>query len=103
EHAREHNLSKIVMGHRPASFWRPAATLAQRVGRLAPDVDLIELGASAAGRRAVAVERDPVQRGHAFRAEGYLVAAAVCALLTATALPLAAVLDDANIVMLFLL
>nr|MDQ2734526.1 two-component system sensor histidine kinase KdbD [Pseudomonadota bacterium] len=36
-HARQHNLSKIVMGHNQASFWRPAGTLAQQLGRLAPD------------------------------------------------------------------
>ncbi len=103
EHARQHNLSKIVMGYRPASLWRPGATLAQQVGRLAPDVDLIEIGASAAGRRTAPADRDAGQRTGAFRPEGYLVACVVCALLSATAMPLEAVLDDANIVMLFLL
>src|SRR5664279_4086716 len=52
EHARQHNLSKIVMGHNQASLWRPAGTLAQQLGRLAPDVDLIEIGAPARESRA---------------------------------------------------
>ena len=42
-YAREHNLSKLVMGHNRASLWRPAGTLAQQLGRLAarrrPDRD----------------------------------------------------------------
>src|SRR6185295_5785425 len=44
DYAREHNLSKLVMGHNRASLWRPAGTLAQQLGRLASDVDLIEIG-----------------------------------------------------------
>ena len=103
EHAREHNLSKIVMGHHPASFWRSAATLAQQVGRLAPDVDLIEIGGSTARGRATPVKDGAGRRSGTFRPAGYLVAVAVCALLTALTLPLEAVLVEANIVMLFLL
>ena len=102
-HAREHNLSKIVMGHNQASLWRPAGTLAQQLGRLAADVDLIEIGAPAQPR--------PSRRGGeavdahrpAFAPRGYVVAVAACALLTAAALPLERWLDVANIVMLFLL
>jgi two-component system sensor histidine kinase KdpD len=103
-HARQHNLSKIVMGHNQASVWRPAGTLAQQLGRMAPDVDLIEIGAPAGAARA------PTQSATASpqlkpggRATGYIVAITACALLTALALPLEAVLDLPNIVMLFLL
>ncbi|MEO6744555.1 MAG: DUF4118 domain-containing protein [Caldimonas sp.] len=103
EHAREHNLSKIVIGHHPASFWRPATTLAQQVGRLAPDIDLIEIGASPTERRLLAAERDPPPRSRAFRPAGYGVAGLACALLTAAALPLESVLVEANLIMLFLL
>ncbi len=104
EHAREHNLSKIVMGHNQASFWRPAGTLAQQLGRLAPDVDLIEIGAPACAPRAPrAPAGGAASAGAALQPAGYIVAAAACALLTAVALPLEAVLDLPNIVMLFLL
>jgi len=104
EHARQHNLSKIVMGHNQASFWRPAGTLAQQLGRLAPDVDLIEIGAPArAARSGSAQSGGADDRGSGFEPAGYLVAFAACALLTAAALPLEAVLDVVNIVMLFML
>ncbi len=104
EHARQHNLSKIVMGHNQASVWRPAGTLAQQLGRLAPDVDLIEVGAPARATRArPTAPGRAAPGGTAFRPTGYIVAAAACAILTAAALPLEAVLDLPNIVMLFLL
>ncbi|MGZ5747756.1 MAG: DUF4118 domain-containing protein, partial [Caldimonas sp.] len=103
-HAREHNLSKIVMGHNQASLWRPAGTLAQQLGRLAPDVDLIEVGAPARPERTTSVRASAAApRAARFRPAGYLVAAGACALLTAAVLPLEAVLDLPNIVMLFLL
>ncbi|MEO8525717.1 MAG: two-component system sensor histidine kinase KdpD [Caldimonas sp.] len=104
EHARQHNLSKIVMGHNQASFWRPAGTLAQQLGRLAPDVDLIEVGAPARAPRATAAPAGVgASTSAAFQPSGYVVALVACALLTAIALPLEAVLDLPNIVMLFLL
>jgi two-component system, OmpR family, sensor histidine kinase KdpD len=103
-HARRHNLSKIVMGHNQASVWRPAGTLAQQLGRLAPDVDLIEIGAPAQTRGPVrGGDGSDESRRAAFEPKGYLVAAAACALLTAATMPLEAVLDLPNIVMLFLL
>jgi two-component system sensor histidine kinase KdpD len=102
-YARRHNLSKIVMGHNQASVWRPAGTLAQQLGRTAPDVDLIELGAPAGTRGPARSGRDDDARRAAFDPKGYLVAAAVCALLTTATTPLEAVLDLPNIVMLFLL
>ena len=104
-HARQHNLSKIVMGHNQASLWRPAGTLAQQVGRLAPDVDLIEIGAPARPGRAVPVRErgEPATAREAIAWSGYVVAALASAVLTMVALPLETVLDLPNIVMLFLL
>src|SRR5450755_2035240 len=103
EHARQHNLSKIVMGHNQASRWRPAGTLAQQLGRLAPDVDLIEIGAPARSVRSPAPGARSEARTRSFEPAGYLVAVGACALVTAAARPLQAVLDLPNIVMLFLL
>jgi len=104
-YARQHNLSKIVMGHNQASFWRPAGTLAQQLGRLAADVDLIEIGAPVHEARAAPAQRSNDSRGGgpAFEPVGYFVAVAACALLTAATQPLVEILDLANIVMLFLL
>jgi two-component system, OmpR family, sensor histidine kinase KdpD len=103
DHARQYNLSKIVMGHNQASLWRPAGTLAQQLGRLAPDVDLIEIGAPARAPRPSAAAGQGVPGNGGIPAAGYVVAVAACALLTAAALPLESVLDLPNIVMLFLL
>ena len=103
-HAREHNLSKIVMGHNQASLWRPAGTLAQQLGRVAPDVDLIEIG-SAAGKGPTA--RRPAEgaqgRGSGVEPAGYLVAVAACAGMTAACLPFTGILEPANVVMLYLI
>ncbi len=44
EHARQNNLSKLVLGQSHASPWWPRRTLSQAVARLAPDVDRIEVG-----------------------------------------------------------
>ncbi|MES3014051.1 MAG: two-component system sensor histidine kinase KdbD, partial [Pseudomonadota bacterium] len=47
EHARHHNLSKVVMGHNepraPWQFWQREA-LGRRLAQLAPEFDLIEVG-----------------------------------------------------------
>ncbi len=102
-HAREHNLSKIVMGHNQASVWRPSGTLAQQLGRLAPDVDLIEIGAATKTRRAPSPARADARAARSWQPAGYLVALAGCIAITAAAHQLESVLDAANIVMLFLL
>ncbi len=105
-HAREHNLSKIVMGHNQASVWRPSGTLAQQLGRLAPDVDLIEIGAATKthGSPSSSSRSDSgVRAARSWRPAGYVVALAGCVAITAAAHQLESVLDAANIVMLFLL
>jgi two-component system sensor histidine kinase KdpD len=105
-YARENNLSKLVMGHNQASIWRPAGTLAQQLGKLAADVDLIEIGVPAArdGRAAAQPEPGlPHSSGRKSKPTGYVVALVACALVTAAVLPLEGVLDKANIVMLYLL
>ena len=103
-HARRHNLSKIVMGHNQASLWRPSGTLAQQLGRLAPDVDLIEIGAPATAP----APRAPAGVGDAtgisrHTVVGYVVAALTCVVISVAALPLESFIDLPNIVMLFLL
>ncbi len=105
-YAREHNLSKLVMGHNRASLWRPAGTLAQQLGKLAGDVDLIEIGAPP-GRTNEAATRPrlgaPAASPRRVKPIGYVAALLVCGVLTAAVLPLEGVLDKANIVMLYLL
>jgi len=103
-YARENNLSKMVMGHNQASVWRPAGTLAQQLGKLAADVDLIEIGVPAA--RSERIQPGPASAFAASRRlkpAGYAVALLACAVLTAAVLPLEGALDKANIVMLYLM
>ena len=131
EHARHHNLSKLILGRRvdrragrsddPATpqraapsvcgrLWRRLARgrrLSRQLAQLAPEFDLIEVGRS---QRAEAVAGTPALRealatGAAPLRGGmrYVWAGALCAATTALALPLLPLLDLANIVMLFLL
>ena len=103
-YAREHNLARIVMGHNQASLWRPAGTLAQQLGRVAPDVDLIEIGGAAAKAGTARARGAGVQgRSGELEPAGYLVAAAACAGMTAACLPFTGILEPANLVMLYLI
>jgi two-component system, OmpR family, sensor histidine kinase KdpD len=108
EYARTHNCSKVVVGRvRVASRWPWARGTAHRIGALAPDVDLIEVG------RGAAQARSPMMRAHDAEDETdprrgakrlrYLWAALVCGAPTLIAIPLLPYFDLANIVMLFLL
>ncbi len=106
EHARQHNLSKLLMGHnRARPFWR-SDTFTQRLARLAPDVDLIEIGQgqsapelASRSRAAAELAGEPVPRDTV----AYFWALAACGATTLVALPLQRYFDLANIVMLFLL
>jgi two-component system sensor histidine kinase KdpD len=104
EHAREHNLSRIVMARsRAARPWQ--ASHRRRIATLAPDLDLLEIGEAthpapaAAGREAA-----PARHGKARQAGlSYAIAAAGSLAAALLATPLVPYLDLANIAMLFLL
>ena len=103
-HARRHNLSKIVMGHNQASVWRPNGTLAQQLGRLAPDVDLIEIGAPATAPAPRPSSRSDDGSGMTLHSvTGYIAAAVTCVVISAATRPLESFIDLPNIVMVFLL
>ncbi len=106
DHARHHNLSKIVMGHnRPRSWWQ-RQTLGQRLAQLAPEFDLIEVGQD---QRREAAAPDPGAAAAATREfslqdkVGYAWAAVLCGVATLVSMPLRPFFDQANIAMLFLL
>jgi two-component system, OmpR family, sensor histidine kinase KdpD len=109
DHARQHNLSKLVLGHgRTATGWRawwPRRTLGQAVAALAPDIDRFEVGQSRRARPAPAVRSLEVERESRFGAQArrYALAAAVCAATTLLTHLLVPYFDLANIVMVFLL
>jgi two-component system sensor histidine kinase KdpD len=105
DYARSHNLSRIALGRRDAR-WRWQAPAGLRIGRLAPDVELVEVAvahdrpADDAPRPAGGpAGRIPLRQ--VLPAHGIAVAASVGMALAAT--PAIAYLDLANIAMLFLL
>ncbi|MFY7913150.1 MAG: DUF4118 domain-containing protein [Rubrivivax sp.] len=107
-HAREHNLAKLVLGRSPAlPGWRrllAGRPLYERLAAALPDVDLIEVGLPpAVGQRPDPPPPSPAWEGATRKGARYGLASAACALTTALAWPLQNLLDEANIVMLFLL
>ncbi len=109
EHARHHNLSKVMMGHNqaraPWRFWQREA-LGRRLAELAPEFDLIEVGEGQRSEAPAVAANDRRDEASEFASSGrigYGWAAAVCGVTTLIATPLAPIFDLANIVMLFLL
>jgi len=108
EYARTHNCSKLVVGRtRGGSLWPWVRGTARRIGELAPDIDLIEVGrggesAPTPARPERDAEDDIDPRRGAKRLR-YLWAGLACLVTTLVAAPLSGIFDEANIVMLFLL
>jgi len=109
-YAREHNLSRIVIGRHASNApgwlrrWR-GGPLGLAIARLAPDVDLLEIGtgeqSDAAPRRTLAEDDESHEGGRLpWR---YLGSLAACVGTTLVALLLQRYFDLANIVMVFLL
>ncbi|RZL02804.1 MAG: two-component system sensor histidine kinase KdbD [Rubrivivax sp.] len=102
KYARDHNLSRLVLGRDQARrHWPWRRPLADRIGALGDDLDLVTIALPAADRDSVPPNHTPEThdlpwRGHAF-------SAAICGGTALLAAPLTSVLDLANIVMLFLL
>ena len=108
-YARQHNLSKLVLGPGlPAPAWSarwPRRSLGQAIAALAPDIDRIEVGQSRRSRpatalRAPAVDADTDTGAQVCR---YGLAGAACAATTLLTHGLVPYFDIANIVMVFLL
>ncbi len=104
-YARQHNFAKIILG-RAQTRWPWRTTTHKRLARLAPDIDLIEIGrsphlpADTNSRPAVSVSDSPEQ---SLPWKRYCLAAGASLATALAATPLTGVLDLANIVMLFLL
>jgi len=106
-YAREHNLSRLVVGRQERRWrWPGRPSLAEAVTALADDLDVLQvaLPAGPASRAVAAPVEDGIGRGGSnvpWRA--YAAALAVCAVTALVATPLHDVLELSNIVMLFLL
>ena len=109
EYAHTHNCSKVVVGRTRAKRRGPwALGTARRVGALAPDIDVIEIGRGEA--------KDTIQLSTSIPEEGtedpvrarrkrsqYAWTVFACVATTIIAIPLRLYFDLANIIMLFLL
>ncbi len=112
-YARNHNLSKLVIGRDPARrLWPWQRSSGQRLALLAPDIDLIEIGRLQAADEAGPVSRLPLDESildadsHRRRNRKrlrYVWAALACAAVSIVTQPLAALFEPPNIVALFIL
>lgn len=111
--AQRLNCATLVVGRAaPVAGWRrwwPSASLTRELARLAPALDIVETARSESARRLSRVlpgmaqdSLDDTDRPHA-RWPGYVWAAAMGVAVTLIATPLSGVLEQVNIVMLFLL
>ncbi len=105
KYAREHNLSRVVLGRdtgRRRHLWR--TTLAEAVGAAGRDLDVIQLALPTRERRMAAAPKEPAEGQPAGpRWHPYAMSALVCAAAALVAAPLHSVFDLSNIVMVFLL
>ncbi len=101
-YAREHNCARVLAGRPLATSWRLwRRSVTQRIGALAPDVDLVEVGrVRPAPMPATSDAPDPRRSDKQWR---YVWSALVCVGVTLVAWSVVDVLDSANIVMLYLL
>ena len=105
EYARTHNCSKVMVGRPGHAWWWPwARGTARRVGELAPDIDLIEVGRgesqSAAERREAPPDEDVRDKIKYMR---FVWAGFACIVTAGLAGLVRPYFDLANIVMIFLL
>jgi two-component system, OmpR family, sensor histidine kinase KdpD len=108
-YARNHNLSKLVIGRDPSRrLWPWQRSNGQKLAWLAPDIDLVEIG------RAMQATPEPAEPPRTLptaepsdRAQAkhlrYLWAALACGAVTLISLPLADHFESANIVAIFIL
>ncbi|RZU02607.1 two-component system sensor histidine kinase KdpD [Rivibacter subsaxonicus] len=102
-YARQHNLARVVIGRSARRRWPWQPTLAERVGELAPEVDVVQVALAPGSAAADAVEAPP--RGGGFQAPAidYLKSAAICGVAALAATPLLSLFELVNLVMFFLL
>ncbi|ELV7529017.1 two-component system sensor histidine kinase KdpD [Edwardsiella ictaluri] len=105
-YAREHNLGKILLGRRQREARRlrwPGASFVDRLARLGPDLDLLIVAVE--DRPSGPRENDPRPFGEKWRVQiqGFLVAAALCALISLCGKLIQPTFDQVNLVMVYLL
>lgn len=100
-YAREHNLSRLVMGrHERRLPWRKA--LSERVAVMADDLDVLQVSLPRVAREPIATASMAPPSDHQAW-PGYAAAGLACIAAALLATPLVSVLELSNIVMIFLL
>jgi two-component system sensor histidine kinase KdpD len=107
-YAHEHNLPRVILGraaHRLARRWRPS--LADAIGALGPDLDVLQValppGGAPAGAAPAAPRIEAAAGARAGAWRPYAATVLVCAAAAVLAAPLSAVFELSNVVMVFLL
>ncbi|MDS4041210.1 MAG: DUF4118 domain-containing protein, partial [Candidatus Competibacter sp.] len=105
EYARQHRLSRLVVGRRRPGRWRwLQPSLVERLARLAPDFDLLAIARGDSPRRSITpAVGDEDRRPSAPLLQPYGATLLVCLGTALAATPLLPHFDLANIIMLFLL
>lgn len=102
-YARDHNLSKLVLGRDPRRFWWPwHRSFADRVGSLAPELDVLQI-ASVVHDDSSGSQGPELGRLTGAPWRHYAMGAGFCVLAAVFASLLHPVFDLANIVMVFLM
>ena len=105
-YARDHNLSRVIVGRDSVRSWRPwYRSFADRVGKRAPDLEVIQVAREEAHATRAPDDRTDESWFDRLKApwQSYAMSAAICGFATLIAAPLHSVFDLANIAMLFLL
>ena len=111
-YARNHNLSKLVIGRDPARrLWPWQRSSGQKLAMLAPDIDLVEIGRAdgvmqngdARTSSGPAIPGAESSDRRKFKQLRYLWATLACVAVTLLSMPLAAQFDRSNIVAIFIL
>ena len=106
EYARDHNLSRIIVGRDHGPSWQPwKRSFADRIGMRAPEVDVIQVARedTKVDSRRDEITDEPLLGRLKAPWRSFAMSALFCALATLIAMPLLSVFDLANIAMLFLL
>ena len=101
--ARDHNLSRIIVGRTPRHVWRPwRRSFAERVARQAPDLEVTTIAGIGRGMPMRTGDQQPqVHAGAPWTDYGWSVL--ICVAAAVIAAPLPSIFDLPNIVAIFLL
>lgn len=104
KYARDHNLSKIVVGRDRPRPWRPwYRSFADRIGQRAPDLDVIQVARTEAISAQRKSDREDVVESIFDQWPAYAMATVGCALAGLASAAIFPIVDLPNIVMVFLL